>query len=1037
MRIYFFLILFLINTNNIFAEGFYDYYNQGIDYVRDGQYEEAIEILNNAKNIASSTEFQSEKEKNKSIGSTYALLGVSYYQIYEYFLAIKHLTKGIEILKNVDDYHKGLMSTYKTLLLSAKAKVISFEAGNETQVPDESWKNLSTQASSLFYDGKYMQAIDYAKKALIKADVEFDKNHVNYALSHSFLGFLYHKIGDFEKAEPLMLEGLRLYQNVYPKDEYPNSHPSIIQNFNNLVSMYVDKGNIVEAEKYAKKAMKFSRKLFPKGDYDKYYNNGSLYLAVSLGSMAGVYFAYGLYSKAEPLLLEGLKIYQNNYQDSHKYVILFASNLGQLYDKMNNPRAEEYLYFAYQNAKKHYSKEKYPDGHPDFANRIANLGSFYRKKGKFEKAEPLLKEALAMRKRVYSDAHADVVYSLVDLADLYDSQEKYDKANSLYLEALEMNERLFPEDHLTKAIGISNYGVFLSSQKKLIQAKNYWLNSLDMLERIYKKNSIILSQKEREKYWQTIDYFFQFYFAYLFEAYEKVPGLTNKAMDYRLFSKGLLLRSSLMMRRLIHQSGDDTVINMFEDWRETRIKINSIEQFKVKKDKHIVDLLDSLNNAANTMEKELYASSNSFATDQNRMKYNCKDLQKALKPNEAAVEIVRFWLTDETWRKETKIAYAALIVKPESDSVQVVFIENGNELEGKFIDEYQTKMNKKNIDFDSYSRFWSPFSEKLEGYEIIYFSPDGVYNEISLNTLINAEDKRFLMDEKDIRIVGNLGDIIPKDYGLEPVKHLTASLYGNPDYSLSADKHNQIASNYSGERSVSRSIMGDAIGDIREMMRATRLLPLPGTEKEVNTISKYLISEGYETTVKKDENAVEAAVKSEVSPTILHIATHGHFLEIKKNKSTSITGFEDQINYQDPLKRSFLCFAGADATLYGDEEIEGDDGLLTAKEAMEINLINTELVVLSACKTGVGEARTGEGVYGLQRAFIEAGADALIMSLWNVPDKRTQELMGLFYDFWLDEGLSKRDAFNKAQNTLKAKGLHPFFWGAFVFISKN
>jgi CHAT domain-containing protein len=170
---------------------------------------------------------------------------------------------------------------------------------------------------------------------------------------------------------------------------------------------------------------------------------------------------------------------------------------------------------------------------------------------------------------------------------------------------------------------------------------------------------------------------------------------------------------------------------------------------------------------------------------------------------------------------------------------------------------------------------------------------------------------------------------------------------------------------------------------------------------------------------------------------VLHIATHGYFLE-DVEASGSAFGVQLENATDNPLLRSGLMLAGASKTLSGQHMpnlASNDNGILTAYEAMNMNLEGTNLIVLSACETGLGDIKAGEGVYGLQRAFLVAGADALIMSLWKVDDAATQHLMRNFYTNWIKLG-NKQKAFKQAQLQLMTKYKEPFYWGAFVMMGQ-
>jgi CHAT domain-containing protein len=203
---------------------------------------------------------------------------------------------------------------------------------------------------------------------------------------------------------------------------------------------------------------------------------------------------------------------------------------------------------------------------------------------------------------------------------------------------------------------------------------------------------------------------------------------------------------------------------------------------------------------------------------------------------------------------------------------------------------------------------------------------------------------------------------------------------------------------------------------------------LPGTQVEINQIKAMTPNPE----IFMEDLATEKVLKQIISPMILHIATHGYFLE--EEEGIHSTG-ESKLYFPSPLLKAGLILAGAENFLQSGVPVndEGDDGILTAYEAMNLKLDDTELVVLSACETGLGVVKNGEGVYGLQRAFKMAGARNLIMSLWNVDDAATQELMSTFYA----ERLNTNDphiAFRIAQQKIKQKYPHPFYWGAFVLV---
>ena len=210
---------------------------------------------------------------------------------------------------------------------------------------------------------------------------------------------------------------------------------------------------------------------------------------------------------------------------------------------------------------------------------------------------------------------------------------------------------------------------------------------------------------------------------------------------------------------------------------------------------------------------------------------------------------------------------------------------------------------------------------------------------------------------------------------------------------------------------------------------------LSGTQTEIAEIKDILSVNHWQALDYTDESATEKALKSVIYPRLLHIATHGYFVDEQETSATFKVGSATEYARQNPLLRSGLLLTGASNFIQNDFRIDDENGILTAYEAANLNLDNTDLVILSACETGKGEVQNGEGVYGLQRAFQTAGAKSIIMSLWKVDDKATQELMTNFYTNWT-AGNSKSEAFKRAQLSLKEKYPNPYYWGAFVMMGE-
>jgi CHAT domain-containing protein len=309
---------------------------------------------------------------------------------------------------------------------------------------------------------------------------------------------------------------------------------------------------------------------------------------------------------------------------------------------------------------------------------------------------------------------------------------------------------------------------------------------------------------------------------------------------------------------------------------------------------------------------------------------------------------------------------------------------------------------------------FDPLVAFLDGRKQLFVVPDGDLARLPFEVL-PTDDGQHLIDEYSISYLGVGRDVLR--FGVESMGQPGPPIIAaDPDFDL-----------------------GSAAGR-RSYNREEPFERLNGTRAEGERISALLGAEPF-----LGARALETHVKSSRSPRVLHLATHGFFLPNaprEPNKERLALGSVESPGYgllaarlghaENPLLRSGLALAGANTWLEGDAPPkEAEDGLLTAEDVTGMDLLATELVVLSACETGLGEVRVGEGVYGLRRAFVLAGAKTLVMSLWKVPDEQTRELMEDFYQRLL-EGQPRAEALKEAQLAMKERYPDPLYWGAFV-----
>jgi CHAT domain-containing protein len=643
-------------------------------------------------------------------------------------------------------------------------------------------------------------------------------------------------------------------------------------------------------------------------------------------------------------------------------------------------------------------------------------------------------------------ASANYYYQLGDFffyQDQFESaKSNYEKSFSIYGEAIPNSRKInyilcdyFINNDVKKAIlSLERYqeendGIAIASKiiyllkynsGDLIASRNLLVSQLKTLISDNDQYFHLLSDYEKEILYKGFSDQFEFLNSYL------LSNDSTFLKDYialRFYSKSLLFSNSFKIDEL-----DDKNKELYSELKSNTVLINRSNESKVAN----LQGTEDLKSRNREIEKFLSAKNSSLSVP------TLKELTFKLKVNEAYVEIIRI---NKQSRSATKkgidivnqftdsIYYGAIVIKKNA-APKFVVIDDTNLMEIKYFPDFQSHIQGKNKlvnDVVSYHLLFEKIDAELSNIDNIYLVTDGVYNSINVESIYNPNKQKYILDYLKVELISNVRTVTNVQKERNVTANLRATLLGNPDFDIASNSN--TVNNSILERNVDMELLS-------ELKSKQKISYLPGTEKEIQSINGILKESNWTIDLYSKENASEDNLKKIESPDILHIATHGFFNnnESAGKKQTSITSLINANSRDNSYLKSGLFLSGAQNSL-NNEYIDGsNNGVLFAEEAKSLNLKNTELVVLSACETGLGENLVGEGVIGLQRAFMIAGAKSVIMSLWKVNDFSSQKLMTLFYTKWIKNKMTKKDAFNAAKVEMKKLYPQPYYWAGFVLL---
>ncbi len=700
-------------------------------------------------------------------------------------------------------------------------------------------------------------------------------------------------------------------------------------------------------------------------------------------------------------------------------------------------------------------------------------------------AEPLYKRSLATREKLLGPNHPDTALSLNNLANLYDNMANYAAAEPLYKRSLAIREKVLGPDHPATATSLSNLSGVLAARgqprEALAATQTAWRIEQKERDQVFG----FASEHEQAAFANAHSAEFNCNLSLATEHLAENPAARSFASSVVLSSKGAALEALSKRQSDVLASSAPELKKLFAEWQSVGAQLVKAVMAtpKLGQQQTRVAWIADLEKRKEAAEQVLARASARFAGKRQASRVTSGDVARALVVGSVLVEFAKY----QSYRFGAKgkeaawgdWKYIALVLRGGTNSaepdVALVSLGTADKIEAAVKkwrkaaapDEQGRRSEKSALDAASQelaALVWNPIVPALAGCRKVYVSPDGELSFVSFASLPGSKPDSFVIDDYDITYVGTGRDLV-RTGSSEASAPL---LVGAPDFGTvspsassasSAVQKQQKGLTADGADSADAEqkellAMRTGISDLRSFS-ALSFPPLPGTRTEVESVGRLLQDRKQNPSLLTGSKADEATVKTAKHPAILHLATHGFFLpDTGLNEMTSSPDlFRSQLGgdmgnaaagklwrqmkLRNPMHRSGIALAGANDTIRGRREAGGNDGILTAEEVAGMDLWGTRMVVISACESGLGEAKGGEGVFGLRRAFTIAGAQSLVMTLWAVSDDATRQLMESLYRH-LPEQRTPQRALLAAQREWIAKkraaGLypHPVHWASFV-----
>lgn len=843
--------------------------------------------------------------------------------------------------------------------------------------------DLRPQINHLRKQGQYRAAIKLALDLVANTEKTLGPDNPNTANALIALGNLYRLTGQYTEAEPVLKRALTIQE----QGRGAGRNRSIAFTLSFIAMLYNSTGRYAESEPLIKRALDIRERAkiqHPEG------------IAFLLSLLAETYFYTGRQAEAEPLMKRTVEIWEKH--DNY-----------------------------------------FPDG---MAYSLTTIAKIYRMTGRPAEAEPLVRRSLEICEKNLGPNHSNIAYALSNLAYIYRATGRGPEAGPLYIRALSIYEKSLGPNHPVVSIALNNLGFWFGVVGRHEKADAVFKRAAAIQDSVRQSIFTLLTEKQKLSYMRTQEYGIHGYLSHTAMFPASGAASVGDTFDAWLRWKGSVIEAQGRYLEALNTSDDPRMQQKLLAFTEVNKEIARLEMsgpMKTDPDEY-KRKMSGLQKTRSAVEQELMAGNREFLLQKKAQAVDVQGLSAMLPPDSVYLDFAKIRFFDYQKKKWAGSHYLLFIFNPGNPKdVRLLDIGPSDTID-RHINAYLKEIGRaaregvlpaeKELRREAaslYQLLIKPVEPFLAKKNQIFVSPDGNLNLIPFEALVTPSG-RHMIEDWLISYVGAGRDVVK--FVKTSLKGGVSLIIADPDYDLGRKEMEKAAAAAGSTKAKVRShITRDAA-----RMHFDRL---PDTKKEADAIEKILKDFfGQEVINRQDKSALEYVLFKSSSPKVLHLATHGYFLTQEETRESDrapdMEPAGDQLHdtsvvIENPMIRSGVVLAGVNTSLK-----EGkDEGMVTAEKVLSLNLKGTDLVVLSACQTGVGDVQSGEGVFGLKRAFILSGAKTLVMSLWSVPSQETVELMTSFYTL-ISRGQTNSRALREAKLAVMKQKPNPFFWGAFV-----